>query len=155
MQRSMFQVLFYVRRLSEKYGQPFAPHSGMPRLTKAAGKSLEAQHINEKLENIKTNISVNGINASAIGIRMSRPKRSATPASVWAMTAACCRFSTNTLRTSSNVSIKIVLIPPTRITVCVAGVLPLSSNMNTMSRTFLSKSRKVTLSTSSSFTSPR
>ena len=28
----------------------------MPRLTKAAGKSLEAQHINEKLENIKTNI---------------------------------------------------------------------------------------------------
>lgn len=42
----------------------------MPRLTKAAGKSLEAQHINEKLENIKTNISVNGINASAIGIRM-------------------------------------------------------------------------------------
>lgn len=59
----------------------------MPRLTKAAGKSLEAQHINEKLENIKTNISVNGINASAIGIRMSRPKRSATPASVWAMTA--------------------------------------------------------------------
>ncbi len=37
---------------------PFAPHSGMPRLTKAAGKSLEAQHINEKLENIKTNIYV-------------------------------------------------------------------------------------------------
>lgn len=28
--------------------------------------------------------------ASAIGIRMSRSKRSATPASVWAMTAACC-----------------------------------------------------------------
>lgn len=75
---------------------PFAPHSGMPRLTKAAGKSLEAQHINEKLENIKTNIPVNGINASAIGIRMSRPKRSATPASVWAMIAACCCRPTTT-----------------------------------------------------------
>ena len=34
--------------------------------------------------------------ASAIGIRMSRPKRSATPASVWAMTTACCCRSTTT-----------------------------------------------------------
>ena len=76
MQRSTFKVLFYVKRLSEKHGQ--VPVMGRitingtmsqfscklsvraslwdAKANKAAGKSLEAQRLNEKLENIKTNI---------------------------------------------------------------------------------------------------
>ena len=73
MQRSMFQVLFYVKRQSEKHGQ--VPVMGRitingtksqfcsklivrtslwdTKANKASGKSLESQRINEKLENIK------------------------------------------------------------------------------------------------------
>ena len=76
MQRSTFKVLFYVKRQSEKSGQ--VPVMGRitingtmsqfsckltvrsslwdAKANKAAGKSLEAQRLNEKLENIKTNI---------------------------------------------------------------------------------------------------
>ena len=76
MQRSTFKVLFYVKRQSEKSGQ--VPVMGRitingtmsqfsckltvrsslwdAKANKAAGKSLESQRINEKLENIKTNI---------------------------------------------------------------------------------------------------
>ena len=76
MQRSTFKVLFYVKRQSEKHGQ--VPVMGRITINgtmsqfscklsvrtslwdikanKAAGKSLESQRINEKLENIKTNI---------------------------------------------------------------------------------------------------
>ena len=76
MQRSTFKVLFYVKRQSEKSGQ--VPVMGRitingtmsqfsckltvrsslwdAKANKASGKSLEAQRINEKLENIKTNI---------------------------------------------------------------------------------------------------
>lgn len=76
MTRSTFKVLFYLKRQSEKNGK--APVMGRitvngtisqfscklnirPALwdtqaNKAAGKSVEAQRINEKLENIKTNI---------------------------------------------------------------------------------------------------
>lgn len=76
MRRSTFKVLFYVKRQSEKHGQ--VPVMGRitingtmsqfscklsvraslwdAKANKAAGKSLEAQRINEKLENIKTNI---------------------------------------------------------------------------------------------------
>ena len=76
MQRSTFKVLFYVKRQSEKHGQ--VPVMGRitingtmsqfsckltvrsslwdAKANKAAGKSLESQRINEKLENIKTNI---------------------------------------------------------------------------------------------------
>ena len=76
MQRSTFKVLFYVKRQSEKSGQ--VPIMGRitingtmsqfsckltvrsslwdAKANKAAGKSLEAQRLNEKLENIKTNI---------------------------------------------------------------------------------------------------
>ena len=76
MQRSTFKVLFYVKRQSEKLGQvPVVGRitingtmsqfscklSGRSSLwdakaNKAAGRSLESQRINEKLENIKTNI---------------------------------------------------------------------------------------------------
>ena len=76
MQRSTFKVLFYVKRQSEKHGQ--VPVMGRitingtmsqfsckltvrstlwdAKANKASGKSLEAQRLNEKLENIKTNI---------------------------------------------------------------------------------------------------
>ena len=76
MQRSTFKVLFYVKRQSEKHGQ--VPVMGRitingtmsqfsckltvrsslwdAKANKASGKSLESQRINEKLENIKTNI---------------------------------------------------------------------------------------------------
>ncbi|VDR36060.1 Uncharacterised protein [Alistipes sp. cv1] len=76
MKRSTFKVLFYLKRRSEKNGK--APVMGRitvngtvsqfscklsvsPKLwdtegNKAAGKSVEARRINEKLENIKTNI---------------------------------------------------------------------------------------------------
>ena len=76
MKRSTFKVLFYLKRRSEKNGK--APIMGRitvngtvsqfscklsvsPKLwdtegNKAAGKSVEARQINEKLENIKTNI---------------------------------------------------------------------------------------------------
>ena len=76
MQRSTFKVLFYVKRQSEKSGQ--VPVMGRitingtisqfsckltvrsslwdAKANKVAGKSFEAQRLNEKLENIKTNI---------------------------------------------------------------------------------------------------
>ena len=76
MQRSTFKVLFYVKRQAEKSGQ--VPVMGRitingtmsqfsckltvrstlwdAKANKASGKSLEAQRLNEKLENIKTNI---------------------------------------------------------------------------------------------------
>ena len=76
MQRSTFKVLFYVKRQSEKHGQvpvmgritingtmsqfscKLSVRSSLwdAKANKAAGRSLEAQRLNEKLENIKTNI---------------------------------------------------------------------------------------------------
>ena len=76
MQRSTFKVLFYVKRQSEKSGQvpvmgritingtmsqfscKLSVRSSLwdAKANKAAGRSLEAQRVNEKLENIKTNI---------------------------------------------------------------------------------------------------
>jgi len=76
MQRSTFKVLFYVKRQSEKHGQvpvmgritingtmsqfscKLSVRSSLwdAKANKASGKSLESQRINEKLENIKTNI---------------------------------------------------------------------------------------------------
>ena len=76
MQRSTFKVFFYVKRQSEKHGQvpvmgritingtmsqfscKLSVRSSLwdAKANKAAGRSLESQRINEKLENIKTNI---------------------------------------------------------------------------------------------------
>ena len=76
MQRSTFKVLFYVKRQSENPIR-FPSWAGTingtmshfsckltirsspwdTKANKASGKSLESQRINEKLENIKTNIS--------------------------------------------------------------------------------------------------
>ena len=76
MQHGTFKVLFYVKAV-EKSGQvpvmsritingtmspssiansPFVLLFGMPRANQASGKSLESQCVDEKLENIKTNI---------------------------------------------------------------------------------------------------
>ena len=107
---------------------------------KASGRSLEAQRLNEKLENIKTNIGKlyqrlcdRDLYVTAEKVRIAFL--------VWAMTAVfCCKPSTNTLQASSNVWAKTAPIPPMRITACGAGVLQLCTNTNTMSRTFRSKS---------------
>lgn len=76
MTRSTFKVLFYLKRQSEKNGKVpimgritvngtisqfscklnIRPALWDTQANKAAGKSVEAQRINEKLENIKTNI---------------------------------------------------------------------------------------------------
>ena len=76
MQRSTFKVLFYVKRQSEnpirfpswavtingtmsQFSCKLTIRSSPwdTKANKASGKSLESQRINEKLENIKTNIS--------------------------------------------------------------------------------------------------
>ena len=76
MSRSTFKVLFYLKRRNEKNGKVpvmgritvngtiaqfscklnIRPALWDTKANKAAGKSVEAQRINEKLENIKTNI---------------------------------------------------------------------------------------------------
>mgnify|MGYP001637537699 FL=1 len=76
MARSTFKVLFYLKRQSEKSGQvpvmgritingtisqfscklSVSPKLWDTKANKASGKSVEAQRINERLENIKTNI---------------------------------------------------------------------------------------------------
>lgn len=76
MSRSTFKVLFYLKRQNEKNGKVpvmgritvngtiaqfscklnIRPTLWDTKANKAAGKSVEAQRINEKLENIKTNI---------------------------------------------------------------------------------------------------
>lgn len=76
MSRSTFKVLFYLKRQNEKNGKVpvmgritvngtiaqfscklnIRPALWDTEANKAAGKSVEAQRINEKLENIKTNI---------------------------------------------------------------------------------------------------
>ena len=93
MQRSTFKVLFYVKRQSEKSGQvpimgritinstmsqfscklTFVLPSGTPKQTKAAGKSLESQRLNEKLETSKPT-SASSTSVSATGIHMLRRK---------------------------------------------------------------------------------
>ena len=160
MQRSTFKVLFYVKRQSEKHGQ--VPVMGRITINGTMSQfsckltvrstlwdakptrplaKVSNRSASTRSWRISRPISANSTSVSATGTHTLRPKRSATPSSVWAMIAACCyRPSTNILRSSASVWAKTALIPPTRITVCVADVLPLSSNTNTTSRTFLSKS---------------
>lgn len=76
MARSTFRVLFYLKRQAEQNGKTpimgritingtisqfscklsVSPKLWDTKANKAIGKSVVAQHINEKLENIKTNI---------------------------------------------------------------------------------------------------
>ena len=160
MQRSTFKVLFYVKRQSEKHGQvpimgritingtmsqfscKLSVRSSLwdAKANKAAGKVSKP---NASMKSWRTSkpTSASSTNVSATGIRMSRPKKSAMPSSVWATTAACCyRPSTNTSQGSSNAWAKTAPIPAMKTTASVAAVLPPSSNTNTMSRTFRSKS---------------
>ena len=160
MQRSTFKVLFYVKRQSEKHGQvpvmgritingtmsqfscKLSVRSSLwdAKANKASGKSLESQRINEKLENIKTNIGKQYQRLCDRDSYVTAEKVRNAFLGMGGIAACCYRPSTNILRSSASVWAKTALIPPTRITVCVADVLPLSSNTNTTSRTFLSKS---------------
>ena len=75
----------------------------MPRRTRLPVRASN-RSVSMKNWKISKPISASSTNASATVIRMLRPKKSATPSSVWATTAACCcRPSTNTLQGSSNV----------------------------------------------------
>ena len=160
MQRSTFKVLFYVKRQAEKSGQ--VPIMGRITINGTMSQfsckltvrstlwdakptrplaKVSNRSASTRSWRISRPISASSTSVSATGIRMLRPKKSVTPFWVWGTTAACCyRLSTNTSQAFSNVWAKTAPIPPTRITVCGAGVSPLSSNTNTTSRTFLSKS---------------
>lgn len=159
MQRSTFKVLFCLKRQSENpirfpswvvspstarcrssaTNSPFVPPSGMPRL-KASGRSLEAQRLNEKLENIKTNIGKLYQRLCDRDLYVTAEKVRNAFLGMGDDCRLCCKPSTNTLQASSNVWAKTAPIPPMRITACGAGVLQLCTNTNTMSRTFRSKS---------------
>ena len=72
--------------------------SGMPKRTKPQAEASN-RSASTKSWKISRPISANSISVSATVIRMLRPKKSATPSSVWATPAACCcRPSTNTLQ---------------------------------------------------------
>ena len=151
MQRSTFKVFFYVKRQSEKHGQ--VPVMGRitingtmsqfsckltvrstlwdAKANKASGKSLEAQRLNEKLENIKTNIGKQYQRLCDRDSYVTAEKVRNAFFSVWVTTAACCcRPSTNTLQGSSNVWAKTAPIRAMTITANAVTGLPLSSNMN-------------------------
>ena len=160
MQRSTFKVLFYVKRQSEKSGQ--VPVMGRITINGTMSQfsckltvrstlwdakptrplaKVSNRSASTRSWRISRPISANSTSVSATGTHTLRPKRSATPSSVWAMIAACCyRPSTNTSQGSSNAWAKTAPIPAMKTTASVAAVLPPSSNTNTMSRTFRSKS---------------
>lgn len=107
---------------------------------KASGRSLEAQRLNEKLENIKTNIGKLYQRLCDRDLYVTAEKVRNAFLGMGDDCRLCCKPSTNTLQASSNVWAKTAPIPPMRITACGAGVLQLCTNTNTMSRTFRSKS---------------
>ena len=122
MQRSTFKVLFYVKRQSEKHGQvpvmgritingtmsqfssKLSVRSSLwdAKANKASGRSLEAQRLNEKLENIKTNI---GKQYQRLCDRDSYVTAEKGPQRFPGMgddCACCCRPSTNILQISAS-----------------------------------------------------
>ena len=160
MKRSTFKVLFYVKRPSENRvrfpswvispstvrcrssvaNSPYLSPCGIPKPTRPRVRASKPGASTRSWK-ISRPISVNNTSVSVTGIRMLLRKKSAMPSWVWVMIVACCyKPSMNILRSSASVWARIALIPPMRITACGASVLPLSSNMNTTSRTFLSKS---------------
>ena len=160
MQRSTFKVLFYVKRQSEKHGQvpvmgritingtmsqfscKLSVRSSLwdAKANKAAGRSLESQRINEKLENIKTNI---GKQYQRLCDRDSYVTAEKVRNAFLGM-GDDCRLLLQTfdeyLAGSSNAWAKTALIPVMRTTANAAGVWPPSSNTSTASRTLRSKS---------------
>ncbi len=160
MQRSTFKVLFYVKRQSEKHGQvpvmgritingtmsqfssKLSVRSSLwdAKANKASGRSLEAQRLNEKLENIKTNIGKQYQRLCDRGfIRYGRK----SPQRFLGM-GDDCRLLLQTfdeyLADFRNAWAKTALIPVMRTTANAAGVWPPSSNTSTASRTLRSKS---------------
>ena len=155
MQRSTFKVLFYVKRQSEKSGQ--VPIMGRitingtmsqfsckltvrsslwdAKANKASGKSLEAQRINEKLENIKTNI---GKQYQRLCDRDSYVTAEKVR-NAFLGTGDDCRPSTNTSQISASAWAKTAPIRAMIITANAVTALPPSSNTNTMSRILRSK----------------
>ena len=152
MQRSTFKVLFYVKRQAEKSGQ--VPIMGRITINGTMSQfsckltvrstlwdakptrplaKVSNRSASTRSWRISRPISASSTSVSATGIRMLRPKKSATPSSVWATTAACCyRLSTNTLRAFSNVWAKTAPIRAMTITANAVTGLPLSSNTNTV-----------------------
>ena len=159
MQRSTFKVLFYVKRQSENpirfpswavtingtmsqfsYKLTVRSTSGMPRLKKLPVGVSKPSVSNEKLENIKTNI---GKQYQRLCDRDSYVTAEKVRNAFLGMGDDCRlllqTFDEYLAEFRKRVG-KTAPIPPTRITVCVAGVLPLSSNTNTTSRILRSKS---------------
>ena len=152
MQRSTFKVLFYVKRQAEKSGQ--VPIMGRITINGTMSQfsckltvrstlwdakptrplaKVSNRSASTRSWRISRPISANSTSVSATGTHTLRPKRSATPSSVWAMIAACCyRPSTNTLQGSSNVWAKTAPIRAMTITANAVTGLPLSSNTNTV-----------------------
>ena len=157
MQRSTFKVLFYVKRQSEKSGQvpvmgritingtmsqfscKLSVRSSLwdAKANKAAGRSLESQRINETLENIKTNI---GKQYQRLCDRDSYVTAEKVRNAFLGMGDDCRLLLQTFDEGSSNAWAKTAPIPAMKTTASVAAVLPPSSNTNTMSRTFRSKS---------------
>ena len=115
MQRSTFKVLFYVKRQSEKSGQ--VPVMGRITINGTMSQfsckltvrstlwdakptrplaKVSNRSASTRSWRISRPISASSTSVSATGIRMLRPKRSATPSSVWAMIAACCCYRPST-----------------------------------------------------------
>ena len=104
---------------------------------KASGRSLEAQRLNEKLENIKTNIGKLYQRLCDRDLYVTAEK----VRNAFLGMGDDCRLLLQTFdEYLANVWAKTAPIPPMRITACGAGVLQLCTNTNTMSRTFRSKS---------------
>ena len=106
---------------------------------KASGRSLEAQRLNEKLENIKTNIGKLYQRLCDRDLYVTAEK----VRNAFLGMGDDCRLLLQTLNEYLAGFLKCVgtaPIPPMRITACGAGVLQLCTNTNTMSRTFRSKS---------------
>ena len=159
MQRSTFKVLFYVKRQSEKHGQvpvmgritingtmsqfscKLSVRSSLwdAKANKAAGRSLESQRINEKLENIKTNI---GKQYQRLCDRDSYVTAEKVRNAFLGMGDDCRLLlqTFDTLQISASAWAKTALIPVMRTTANAAGVWPPSSNTSTASRTLRSKS---------------
>ena len=173
MQRSTFKVLFYVKRQSEnpirfpswavtingtmsQFSCKLTVRSSPwdTKANKASGKSLESQRINEKLENIKTNISKQYQRLCDRDSYVTAEK----VRNAFLGMGDDCRLLLQTFDEYLVGFLKRVGKDRTYSTYedyCGAGVLPLCTNTNTMSRTFRSKSRNVISSKKSSFTSPR
>ncbi len=125
---------------SSAANSPFVLLSGMPKRTR---RQVRASNRSASTRSWKISRPISAKQYQRLCDRDSyvTAERFATPSSVWVTTAACCcRLLTNTSQAFQTCGQRPRLFHLRGITVCVAGVSPLSSNTNTTSRTFLSKS---------------